>query len=127
MIERKLRWLPAVGWMAMIFNMSSRQQFPQPFGISTFLLSIAMHLALYGVLALLILLAIQRHQRPTHATRICAVLFACLYGVTDELHQSFVPGRDASLFDVIVNTIGASFAVGLLTQWRSIRSAVVSR
>ncbi len=29
-----------------------------------------------------------------------------LYGVSDELHQSFVPGRSAGAFDVIADTVG---------------------
>lgn len=127
MIERMRRWLPAVGWMAVIFSMSSRQQFPQPFGFSTFMLAIAAHLVLYGALALLILFAVSHEQRPAQATQISAVLLACLYGISDEMHQSFVPGRDASLCDVVVNTIGASIAVGLWSHRQSILSTVVIR
>ncbi|MEX1158951.1 MAG: VanZ family protein [Thermomicrobiales bacterium] len=127
MIERALRCLPAVGWMALIFSLSSREQFPQPFGLSTLLLAIAAHLAMYGALALLILFAISREQRPTQATQLTAVVLACLYGLSDEFHQSFVPGRDASFFDVLVDTLGASIAVGLWSYRRFILSAVVFR
>ena len=35
---------------------------------------------------------------------------AC-YGITDELHQYFVPGRDASVYDWFADCTGATFAV----------------
>ena len=127
MIKRAFRCMPAIGWMALIFSLSSRQQFPQPFGFSTFVLSVAAHLAMYGVLALLILLAINRGQRPTQVTQILAIILTCLYGLTDEYHQSFVAGRDASVFDALVDTLGASLAVTLWSYRRTILTAVVSR
>ncbi len=37
------------------------------------------------------------------------ILISCLYAVTDEVHQLFVPGRAGRLFDVFVDTAGAAF------------------
>lgn len=42
------------------------------------------------------------------------VLFCLLYGVSDEWHQSFVAGRDASVFDWLADTAGAILLVSLL-------------
>ena len=39
-------------------------------------------------------------------TTAVVLLIACLYGISDELHQYFVPGRVASLWDVIADSIG---------------------
>ena len=36
-----------------------------------------------------------------------ALLCACIYAVTDEFHQSFVPGRDPSAYDVMIDSAGA--------------------
>jgi VanZ family protein len=36
-----------------------------------------------------------------------SLLIASLYGVSDEVHQAFVPGRDSSPFDWLADTIGA--------------------
>jgi VanZ family protein len=38
-----------------------------------------------------------------------AIITATLYGVTDEVHQYFVPGRILSHFDIIANGIGSTF------------------
>ena len=35
------------------------------------------------------------------------VLLATLFGVTDEIHQYFVPGRQADVFDVVADAVGA--------------------
>ena len=35
-----------------------------------------------------------------------SVLFTAIYGISDELHQSFVPGRDASVGDFLADTVG---------------------
>ncbi|MBL7685629.1 MAG: VanZ family protein [Deltaproteobacteria bacterium] len=36
-----------------------------------------------------------------------AVFVVTLYGVTDEFHQSFVPGRESSIYDVIADFVGS--------------------
>ena len=43
--------------------------------------------------------------------------FGCLYGITDELHQLFVPGREASVIDVAVDTLG-SLLGGIFYRWQ---------
>jgi VanZ family protein len=48
-----------------------------------------------------------------------AWLLAVLYALTDELHQSFVPGRHPSLWDVILfDNIGALISVWLADLYR---------
>jgi VanZ family protein len=50
--------------------------------------------------------------------RLCAVVFLCAvaYGISDELHQAFVPGRTADWQDVLADTVGAAAAIWL--AWR---------
>ncbi len=127
MLDQLIRAVPAVAWMTFIFVMSSQERFTQPFGLSTFLLSIAAHLFLYGVLATLLLLAFDRGGNTSKSARIAAIAGAVLFGISDEFHQSFVPGRDASLFDVAVNTLGAAIAVSIWAHVHSIFSADTTR
>jgi len=46
-----------------------------------------------------------------------AIALACSagYAITDEIHQAFVPGRQAQATDVLIDTLGA--AIGLLLLW----------
>ena len=122
MTDRLFRFVSAFAWMALIFALSSRERFPQPPGFSLFSLSVVAHLFLYGVLALFLMWAVYRNGHPTRSMQLLVILATALYGLSDEFHQSFVPGRDASGFDLIVDAIGASIAVGAWTYWRAIRS-----
>jgi VanZ family protein len=47
------------------------------------------------------------------------LLLAALNGATDETHQIFVPGREASVRDVLLDTCGAG--LGLAVTWRAVR------
>jgi len=49
----------------------------------------------------------------TMTTAATAVGAATLYGISDEIHQWFVPGRQADLLDVIADAVGALLAAGL--------------
>jgi VanZ family protein len=43
-------------------------------------------------------------------------VIASLYGASDELHQSFIPGRSPEIGDWVADTLGALIAV-LLVAW----------
>lgn len=48
---------------------------------------------------------------------------AVLYAVTDEFHQSFVPGRSASIWDVLIfDNLGALISLWLLNRYKTQRS-----
>jgi len=77
------------------------------------------HLAEYGILALLLWQAI-RHTVPPRSRRwrwsqaglVLAIVL--LYAASDEIHQAFVPGRTARVSDVLVDTAGGAFGLGVL-------------
>lgn len=54
-----------------------------------------------------------RLKGVTWARGFVAILLATLYGVTDEFHQLFVPGRSADRYDVLADCLGASLGVAL--------------
>ena len=51
------------------------------------------------------------------AALLAAIAFATLFGLTDEIHQLWVPHRSFSLLDLLTDTVGAT--AGALTWLRS--------
>jgi VanZ family protein len=77
------------------------------------------HLTEYGILGLLLWRALRKpikcDPRPwSWRTAGGTILLVALYAASDEFHQRFVPGRDASVRDVVIDTIGATVALLLL-------------
>ena len=108
-----LRWAAVIAWMGVIFFLSSRPDLPNfaP-GLPGFE-EIGGHLIAYGVLAALLWWALRGTGVRYPAT--WALVLAVSYGATDEFHQSFVPGRDMSLSDLMVDLIGASATLLIVT------------
>lgn len=103
---------PVFVWAATIYILSSMPQvarIPLPFHLDKLA-----HAVVYGVLAITALRAFYFQERfdtiRRHAA-ILAILFAVVYGITDELHQQSVPGRISSVLDLAADVIGAVTAV----------------
>lgn len=80
----------------------------------------AMHFVVYGALGVLFLLPMTagRWSALTMRSAGPAVLLAMLYGITDEIHQMFTPGRHPDVRDVVADTLGAAAAVGVILLLR---------
>lgn len=127
MALRFARILPTLLWMLGIFALSSQSKFPQAPGISTELLAIAGHLVAYAVLAVLIARAIGFDHGAITRRPAIAWALAAVYGVSDEIHQSFVPGRFASVEDIVTNAIGAAAGLAcmyVIARWHRERASV---
>ena len=112
------RWVPVGLWMGFIFFLSAQPSLPQPpQPMLQDPLSRAGHLGEYMVLAWLLHRALGG-QRASWRRMGFALAIAVLYAVSDEFHQSFVPHRDPSLGDVMVDILGASLGL-LLASWLS--------
>lgn len=96
-----------IAWMGGIFALSSRSTIPVPPGLTTELTAIAGHLVAYAVLAVLLWWALEPLEVSRRRRFALALSGAVAYGLSDEWHQSFVPGRDASVLDLMVDGIGA--------------------
>ncbi len=79
------------------------------------------HVVLYGGLAGLVAVGLIRSNGaalPSRALFFGPVLFATLYGVTDEVHQWFVPPRSMELLDLFADAAGATIIAGAITALR---------
>jgi VanZ family protein len=113
-------WLPVALDAALIFYLSSIPRLPSPPGPFS---DKHFHFGSYALLATLLVRALASARLRNINARIAigAVLLATLYGVTDEIHQIYVPGRTAALDDLAADALGAATAAGLLLAWAIIR------
>ncbi len=116
-----LRFLPAVAIMAAIFLLSHTPGSNLPAAAHG--LDKLCHAAAYGSLTAAILFALHPCIRGTSAFLPAAaiILFSLIYGLTDEFHQSFIPGRFPSWQDVVADVTGALTVVLFWQGWRSRR------
>jgi VanZ family protein len=106
-MTRALRWVPALVWMSIIAYWSSQSDLPIDRYSSSSLLHRLSHVGAYSVLALLLLLA----TGTAPAGLLLAFVLAALYGLGDEIHQSFTPNRSPSLRDWTVDVVSAGVTV----------------
>lgn len=94
-----------LAWMAFIFYLSAQPSLQMPpimVGQDK-----VMHFITYGVLGFLAARAVGPVRGLISWRRVAlAAMFALLYGVSDEFHQSFVPGRSPSVFDLLADGLG---------------------
>ena len=91
-------WAPVVGWAALIFAFSSVPDLGTGLGAWDLVLRKLAHAVEYAVLGALL-------ARALTAPAV-AVAAGALYAVSDELHQTMVPGRDGSPRDLAIDTTG---------------------
>ena len=104
-------WGPVLLLLGLLFYLSSLRVIP----VRKEVWDKALHFVAYGALAVLWVRALHGGLRPLRPRpTIVAVFLTILYGASDELHQFFVPGRDASVLDVLADALGALSAAGVL-------------
>ena len=133
-------WLPVLLWMGVVFSFSGDSSsfqhssrvvrpillwlFPhlsdEAIHAAVLLVRKCAHVTEYGILGWLLWRALRRPARNdprpwAWPVAGCALLLAALYAATDEFHQAFVPTREASVVDVLIDAAGA--ALGLLLLW----------
>lgn len=100
------RYLPVILWSGVIFLFSSWETPPSPQDtLLNFLLKKTAHFVEYAILYYLAYRAANRRQY------FYPLLFVILYAVSDEIHQSFVPGRHGRPADILIDAAGALIAL----------------
>ncbi len=117
-----LAWLPAILWMGFIFYLSAQSR---PLGTTPPAgATVAAHFGEFALLAFLLLwgqLCWTPGKGKGKGRLLLALalsfLLAALYAASDEYHQGFVAGRDASWADWGMDVAGAAAAVLLTALW----------
>lgn len=104
-----LAWGPAIALMITIFFLSSRQRIAvsEVYTIN-FIVFKSLHVIEYATLFFLVFRGYYRTFTHKNMNRIYifAIVTTFLYAVSDELHQTFVPTRNGSVRDIVIDSIG---------------------
>ena len=122
MLLNRLSLLLALAWMAVLFYLSHQPSLDAPMLFPG--QDKLFHALAYGVLGFLLLGS--RAPATDGFTEVqirSSILIASLYGISDEFHQYFIPGRSTDVWDWVADTLGAVIAVSLLAwlsrKWKS--------
>ncbi len=108
-----LRLIPALTLAALIVVLSSRSELPGHLGFPHPWDKVV-HASAFALLAFLLEWGLQGPRRwPTYRRHGFIFLALLAFGASDEWHQSFVPGRDASLGDWLADGTGTLIGLGL--------------
>ncbi|MBI4126168.1 MAG: VanZ family protein [Deltaproteobacteria bacterium] len=129
-MKQVLRWFVTATYAIFLYHLSSTP-WPAPSWIPEGVDKLV-HLSLYACLSFFVLWALRltplRHRPDVVWVAWCMTF---LYGLSDEIHQSFVPGRSASVGDWMADGLGAAIGIGVgvkiifwlrgerVFQWRS--------
>ncbi len=109
-------WIATLGYMGMIFLESSWPSVPGVLPIPQF--DKVLHFGAFFVLAVLWMESLFKLGVRGKRAFWIAFIVASLYGLSDEFHQSFVPGRDVEFFDWVADTLGGAFGAWLWLKYR---------
>ena len=103
------RWVMFLAYLALTVLLSSQSRIPGADRVADVLL----HAPEFAIMALLLVRALSGRIRGPHSSRVLAGVlgFGVLYGILDELHQWFVPGRHASVKDAAVDAAATGLTV----------------
>lgn len=83
------------------------------------------HFTLYFTLGLIVYLLLLSHN-VKHSV-ILSIIICFLFGCVDEIHQYFVPGRTARVYDCIVDTLGSMTSIYLVYFSQKIKSLLTKK
>ena len=80
----------------------------------TFYVRKTAHFSIYALLGVWLMNEANTFQLTTKRKFIYCIVFACLYAISDEFHQSFVSGRSQEVRDICIDTFGTLFGCTLV-------------
>ena len=109
-------WLLPLAAAWAIFWLSSRSSYPAGLVLAPPLDKLA-HASVFGLLALVLDWSLRRSAPglPMYRRHLWVFVLVSLYGLSDEWHQAFVPGRDCDGLDWLADTIGAALGLALVS------------
>lgn len=106
-------WGPVCGYAGLIFFLSAQPHPETHLPFVTHFSDKVLHTVEYAVLGALCYRALRGSGNGSWSRQAipAAILLASLYGISDEVHQAFVPFRDSNWLDWLADTVGAALGV----------------
>lgn len=79
-------------------------------------IAVIYHFTAFSYLTLFLLISLTKGN-PNKSLIVIGILLAIIYGILDEFHQSFVPGRFASDTDLLINSFGIILTGLAYSNW----------
>lgn len=125
--RKLLAWSAVVSYCGLLYYLSDqpRLHFPEVVPSS----DTVAHVAAYAVLGWLWTVALRETWEGCSSLAVVffALIFTLGYGLSDEWHQSFVPGRVSSAADVVTDVIGGGLGAGSFFLWTKRRAGEDAR
>jgi VanZ family protein len=101
------RWLPLLVWIIIIFGLSSIPKLSGDYPDMPIPVDKVAHFIEYTILAILFHRGLGDDTLKRRISSSIFVFFICLgIAAMDELHQSYIPGRQSSIYDVLADLAG---------------------
>ncbi|EES48533.1 VanZ family protein [Clostridium botulinum] len=139
--RKAINWILLILWMIIIFAMSNQPAVVSDkqsglvittltnlgidmngiFGeLANFIVRKTAHFLEYMILGILILNVLEIHY-TRQKIRLLGVLLVFLYASSDEIHQLFVQGREGAFRDVVIDTLGGTFGIFVISKLKVLR------
>ena len=126
--KKLIKWLVLLLWMLVIFLFSSQPHSGEAtksiieniipniktnslLDMINFIVRKSAHVTEYFILALLTISLLKEYTKKERTILLSSIIFCFIYAMTDEYHQSFVPGRSSLFRDVLIDTSGSLIAL----------------
>ena len=110
-------YLPVIIWAMLILTVSSIPHLKTP-DLGLKIDDKIAHFCEYFIFGLLIANMFWRVNKPFPYIMITTSLIGTIYGILDELHQLFIPGRTTDVFDMTADALGVITASLFYVLWR---------
>lgn len=122
--KKLIKWIMLIIWMLVIFLFSSqphsgettksiiKQIMPNIktnslLDMINFIVRKSAHITEYFILTLLTISLLKEYTKKQNVILVSSLIFCFIYALTDEFHQSFIPGRSSLFRDVLIDTSGS--------------------
>jgi VanZ family protein len=117
MMKIRFRIIPLILYLGLIFFVSSRPNLRPP-GVNIFLMDKMIHFMEYFILGVLLFEGIGRAMiQPKFGAFVFLLAVGSSIGALDEMFQSYIPGRNSSIYDFFADTMGVGAGLGIAYLW----------